>query len=106
MYPHLAVSHYLWQLKEGGEISSDEFWDSDFRADLQAAVREELQSELSGDESAMEAKELARDIIEDELRQRQRASRSLPRVNKSTTDVMPVGIIVAYSTLYFLRFPS
>ncbi|HEV2245130.1 MAG TPA: hypothetical protein VGW37_00625 [Terriglobia bacterium] len=68
MYPHLEVSHYLWQHKEGGEISSDECWDSDLRADLQEAVREELQSELTGDESTKEAKELARDIIEDELR--------------------------------------
>ncbi len=61
------VSHYLWQLKEDGEISSDEFWDSGLRADLEEAVRDELQSELTGDESSKEAKELARDIIDDEL---------------------------------------
>lgn len=52
------VSHCLWQHKEGGEIPSDELWDSDFRADLQEAVREELQSELTGDESTRKPKNL------------------------------------------------
>ena len=29
------VSHYLWRLKQDGEISSEDYWDSDLRADLE-----------------------------------------------------------------------
>ena len=61
------VSHYLWQLKEDGEISTDDYWDSDLRTDLQEAVREELESQLTGEESSKEVKALAQEIIDDEL---------------------------------------
>ena len=45
------MSHYLWRLKQDGEISPEEYWDYDLRADLEDAVREELESELSGEET-------------------------------------------------------
>lgn len=63
------VSRYLLWLKQDGEISSEDFWDSDLTADLQEAVREELESELSGEETAKETKELVHEIIEEELNQ-------------------------------------
>jgi excisionase family DNA binding protein len=62
-----GVSHYLWRLKQDGNISSEEYWDSDLKTDLQEAVREELQSELSGEETSKEVKDLVREIIDDEL---------------------------------------
>ena len=61
------VSHYIFRLKQDGEISSEEFWDSNFGADLQEAVKEELESELTGEESSREVKVLVREIIDDEL---------------------------------------
>lgn len=63
------VSHYLWRLKEEGEISSDDYWDMDWRTGLQDTVREELESELSGEETTRETLELAHEIIEEELNQ-------------------------------------
>jgi len=61
------VSHYLWQLKQDGEISPEEYLDYDLRADLQEAVRDELESELSGEETTKEVKALVREIIDEEL---------------------------------------
>ncbi|HUZ47385.1 MAG TPA: helix-turn-helix domain-containing protein [Terriglobia bacterium] len=61
------VTHYLWRLKQDGEISTEDYWDSDLKAELQAAVRNELEAELSGLETTKEAEELAREIIDDEL---------------------------------------
>ncbi len=61
------VSHYLWRLKQDGEISPEEYLDSDFRAELEDAVREELESELSGEETTKEVASLTHEIIDDEL---------------------------------------
>jgi hypothetical protein len=61
------VSHYLWRLKQDGEISSEEYLDYDLRADLQDAIREELESELSGEERITEVEHLVQEIIDDEL---------------------------------------
>lgn len=61
------VSSYLLELKRKGEISAEEYWDSDFTADLKEAVQRGLESQLSGDETAKEVRELAREIIDSEL---------------------------------------
>ena len=61
------VSHYLWRLKQEGDISSEDFWDTDLRTDLEETVREELESELSGEEVTKEVASLVREIIDDEL---------------------------------------
>ena len=61
------VSHYLWRLKQDGEISAEDYWDTDLRADLKDAVREELESELSGEETTKEVQEFARQTIDEEL---------------------------------------
>lgn len=61
------VLRYLWRLKQDGEISSEDYWDSELRRDLEQAVREELQSELTGEETKSEVKDLAREIMDEEL---------------------------------------
>ena len=61
------VSYYLLKLNRAGEISNEEYRDSEFTASLKEAVKEELESELSGDEEINEVKELVREIIDDEL---------------------------------------
>jgi hypothetical protein len=61
------VSSYLLDLKREGEISDEDYWSSDFTADLKEAVRRELDAELSGDETTQEVKELVHEIIDGEL---------------------------------------
>jgi excisionase family DNA binding protein len=61
------VPNYLWRLKRDGEISSEEYWDSDLRADLQHAVKDKLEADLTGQETTKEVEELVRDIIDNEL---------------------------------------
>ena len=61
------VSSYLLELKREGEISDDDYWDSDFTADLKDAVRRGLEAELSGDETTQEVKELVHEIIDGDL---------------------------------------
>ena len=61
------VSYYLLKLNRAGEISNEEYRDSEFIASLKEAVKEELESELSGEEEVSEVKELVREIIDDEL---------------------------------------
>jgi len=61
------VSHYLWRLKQDGEISIEDYWDTGLKSDLEETVREELESELSGEETTKEVASLAHDIIDDEL---------------------------------------
>jgi len=46
------VAHYLWRLKQDGEIFSEDYWDTDFRTELQGTFRKELESGLSGEETA------------------------------------------------------
>ena len=61
------ISNYLWQLKERGEITTEEFLDSDFKSDLERTITKELQRELSGEETAKEVKEVVHDFIHGEL---------------------------------------
>ena|SRR6266566_8469966 len=61
------VSSCLLELKSRGEISSDEYWDSDFTADLRDHVKSELEAELSADETIKEVRDLVREIIDNEL---------------------------------------
>ena len=61
------VSHYLWRLKQEGEITAEEYWDSDFSASLRQAVRDELEQELSGRETTKEIEQLVHEVIADEL---------------------------------------
>lgn len=61
------VPYYLWRLKQDGEISTEEYWDSDLRAELEETVKEELESELSGEETRRDAEAMARQIIDEEL---------------------------------------
>ena len=58
---------YLWQLKQNGEISSEDYWDSGFRAELEETVKEELESELSGEETTKEVQAIACQIIDEEF---------------------------------------
>ena len=61
------VSGYLLELKCQGVISSGEYWDSDFTADLRDHVKSEREAELSGDATTKEVRELVREIIDNEL---------------------------------------
>ena len=61
------VTHYLWQLKQDGEISTEDYWDMELRTDLGESVREELESELSGEETTKQVKAIARQIIDEEF---------------------------------------
>lgn len=45
------VSSYLLELKGDGEISDEEFWDTEFTAGRKEALRRSLEAELSGDET-------------------------------------------------------
>ncbi|HEV2495231.1 MAG TPA: helix-turn-helix domain-containing protein [Terriglobia bacterium] len=58
------ISRYLWRLKQGGEITAQEYVDSDFTANLRATVQEGLIRELSGEETAGEAIERVHEIID------------------------------------------
>jgi excisionase family DNA binding protein len=61
------VSSYLLELKCQDEISADEYWDSDFVADLRNNVKSELEAELAGDETIKQTRELVQEIIDEEL---------------------------------------
>jgi hypothetical protein len=61
------VSSYLLKLKREGEITAEEYWDSEFTADLSESVRRGLQADLSGDETTKEVGELTREIIDHEI---------------------------------------
>jgi len=61
------VSNYLWQLRERGEITTEEFLDSDFKAALERTVKTELQRELSGHETTKEIEGLVHEIVNEEL---------------------------------------
>jgi excisionase family DNA binding protein len=61
------VSSCIWELKTEGELTADEYYDSELREHLTTAVRRGLQAELSGDESTKEIRELVREIIESEI---------------------------------------
>ena len=55
------------QLHGDGEITSEELWDSDSRADLDDAVRRGLEAELAGGETSKEVRELVQEIITEGL---------------------------------------
>jgi hypothetical protein len=57
------VSSHVLELKREGEISDEDYWDSEFTAHLKEAVRRNLETELSGDETTQEVKELVHEII-------------------------------------------
>lgn len=61
------VSSYLWDLKSKGEITADEYFDTDFNQHLKTLVQRTLQAELTGDESNKEIRELVREIIDAEM---------------------------------------
>lgn len=61
------VSSYLLDLKHEGEITSEEYWDSEFRAGLERTLKGELQAKLTGDETTKEIRESVREIIDEEL---------------------------------------
>jgi hypothetical protein len=61
------VSNYMLELNRDGEISDDEYWSSEFTADLRDAVRRGPESALTGNETHKEVRELAREIIENEI---------------------------------------
>ena len=61
------VSSYLLELKHEGEISDQEYWNSEFTADLVEAVQHGLDGELTGDETTTKVRELAREIIDSEI---------------------------------------
>ena len=62
------VSHYLWRLKQDGEISVEDYWDSELRTQLEDIVREELESELSSEETTTEVENIVREIIDEEFK--------------------------------------
>jgi hypothetical protein len=62
------VSSYMLELRQEGEISNEDYRDSEFTADLREAVRRSLESALRGDETTKKAQALARKIIQGELR--------------------------------------
>jgi uncharacterized protein YecE (DUF72 family) len=61
------VTIYLTELNRKGEITNEEYWDSEVAEHFKACVRRELERELTGDESAREVKNRAREIIDSEL---------------------------------------
>ena len=61
------IPHYLWRLKQDGEITSEEYLDSEFRAALTEAVKSELERDLSGDEATQKVKALVHEIVNGEL---------------------------------------
>lgn len=61
------VLSYLWRLKHDEDISSDDYWSSEFRANLTESVKEGLERDLSGEETSQEVKELVHEIIDSEL---------------------------------------
>jgi len=50
-----------------GELTHEEYWDSELTEYLRTAVRRGLDSELTGEESTKEARELAHEIIDGEI---------------------------------------
>ncbi len=61
------ISSYLLELKRDEEITSDDYWNSQFKSDLEEAVTRGLQADLTGDETTKEVRELTREIIDSEL---------------------------------------
>ena len=61
------VSSYLLELKREGEVSADDYWDTDFNTTLKEAVRHGLEADLSGNETSKEALEQVHEIIDSEL---------------------------------------
>ena len=67
-----GISHvdaYLSELYRAGEISFDDYYDSEWRSELKERVREALEAELTGahDESRENAELIAEEIVDGEL---------------------------------------
>ena len=58
---------YLVELNRKGEITNEEYYDSEVTEHFKACVRRELEQELTGNESAREVKNRTREIIDSEL---------------------------------------
>src|SRR5206468_9537088 len=61
------VTTYLVELNRKGELTNEEYWDSEVRGHFTTCVRRELEQEITGDESARDVKSRAREIIDAEL---------------------------------------
>jgi excisionase family DNA binding protein len=63
------VSSHLFKLFQEGQITREEWLDSDLQRDLKELVREILEAELTGadDEAANDANQIAEEIIDEEL---------------------------------------
>ena len=54
-------------MNRDGEITAEEYLDSDFKADLQQTVKSELERILTGEETTTEVEEAVHAIIDAEL---------------------------------------
>ncbi|HLY60001.1 MAG TPA: hypothetical protein VKV95_04475 [Terriglobia bacterium] len=61
------VSSYLLELKCKGRLSDEDYWDSEFTAELRESVRRHLDWKLSGDETGEDVRKLTRKIIDNEI---------------------------------------
>ena len=61
------VQSHMLQLEREGEITSAEYWDSEFADQLRAAVKRRLEADLSGDETTKELGKLVNEIIDGEI---------------------------------------
>ena len=61
------VSTCLLALKCKGQLSDEDYWDSEFTAEIREAVRSHLEAKLCGEETADAVRELARQIVDSEL---------------------------------------
>jgi excisionase family DNA binding protein len=61
------VSTCLLDLRRAGELTTEEYLDSEFTDHIKTAVRRTLRKELSGNESSKEIRALVRQAIEEEL---------------------------------------
>ena len=62
-YGLAEISGYPWRLNQDGEITAEEYLDSDFKAGLQRTVKTELERTLSGEETTKEVEETVHEIM-------------------------------------------
>ena len=61
------VNTYMLKMQRDGDITWNEYLDSDLTRHMETAVRRGLESELTGDESAREVRDRARETIDEAL---------------------------------------
>lgn len=66
-YGVAEVSNRLWELRCAEELTTEEYFDSDFAEHVKTIVRRRLQVELSGDESNKEVRDIVRTAVDEEL---------------------------------------